>query len=382
MTLTSRTRCTALLLAFSFILVAIPSTVLAQESTFDPNDIVFPVIGQGAVYYSNTFGAPRSGGRTHEGTDIMSVNKVKGREIVAVADGTVSWMHNEQGGDCCALELVHAGGWRTAYIHLDNDTPGTDDGQGWGFAPGIEVGTFVEKGQLIGYLGDSGNAEGSSPHLHFEIRKPSSGSYRGIAISSYEYLVNAPVLSSPLPIVWDGVFRDDDGSVHESNIEAIAAMGITVGCNPPDNDQFCPLVQVTRGQMAAFLRRALELPSTEEDFFSDDDGTIFEGDINAITAEGIGFGCSEDAYCSTTPLGRDEMAELLNRAFGYAPSEMDLFTDDDGNAFEDSINAIGAVGVTLGCNPPDNDHFCPDSAVTRQQMASFLVRAIDLSTSS
>jgi len=88
----------------------------------------------------------------------MSVDRVKGLGVVAVADGTVTWMHDELGGRCCALELEHAGGWRTAYIHLNNDTPGTDDGQGWGFAPGMAPGVNVTKGQLIGYLGDSGNA--------------------------------------------------------------------------------------------------------------------------------------------------------------------------------------------------------------------------------
>ncbi len=56
-----------------------------------------------------------------------------------------------------------------------------------------------------------------------------------------------------------GTFVDDNGSVHEANIEAVAAEGITVGCNPPDNDEFCPGDPVSRGQMAAFLVRALDL---------------------------------------------------------------------------------------------------------------------------
>ena len=58
-----------------------------------------------------------------------------------------------------------------------------------------------------------------------------------------------------------GSFGDDDGSVHEADIEAIAAEGITRGCNPPQNDRFCPDDPVTRGQMAAFLVRALDLPA-------------------------------------------------------------------------------------------------------------------------
>lgn len=372
-----RTRLSLLFTALTVLVSVLPLGASAAAAEFDPNDIVFPIVGEGVVYYSNTFGAPRSGGRTHEGTDIMSVNRVKGWEVVAVADGTVTWMQNELGGNCCALELEHAGGWKTAYIHLNNDTPGTDDGQGWGFAPGIAPGVNVKKGQLIGYLGDSGNAEWTAPHVHFEIRRP-DGSYRGQAISSYEYLIKAPVLDTLEPLVWDGTFLDDDGSTHEADIEAIAVLGITLGCNPPDNTEFCPKDEVTRGQMAAFIRRALELPLASGDFFTDDDGSLFEDDINSITALGIGFGCSESSYCSDTPLRRDEMAELLNRAFGYAPSDIDWFGDDNGNRFETSINAIGAVGVTRGCNPPDNTDFCPDRAVTRQQMASFFVRALTL----
>lgn len=51
-------------------------------------------------------------------------------------------------------------------------------------------------------------------------------------------------------------FSDDDGSVHEDDIEALAESGVTLGCNPPDNNEFCPMDDVIRGQMAAFLHRA------------------------------------------------------------------------------------------------------------------------------
>ncbi len=83
-----------------------------------------------------------------------------------------------------------------------------------------------------------------------------------------------------------GTFTDDDGNIHEGNIEAIAADGITRGCNPPANTLYCPSSTVTRGQMAAFLNRALSLPATGTDFFSDDDGTTFEVSINRMAAAG------------------------------------------------------------------------------------------------
>ena len=66
-----------------------------------------------------------------------------------------------------------------------------------------------------------------------------------------------------------GSFVDDDGNVHEGGIEAIAAEGITRGCNPPANDRYCPEETVTRGQMAVFLARALDLGPTTNDYFID-----------------------------------------------------------------------------------------------------------------
>jgi hypothetical protein len=155
--------------------------------------------------------------------------------------------------------------------------------------------------------------------------------------------------------------------------------GITRGCNPPDNDKFCPTRQITRGEMAAFLRRLLELPNSETDYFGDDAASIFHDDINALTGEGIGFGCTEADYCPDAPLRREEMAELLVRTFGYDNSEgTDFFGDDGSSLFQESINKLANHGITKGCNPPDNDNFCPDRTLDRAEMATFLARALEL----
>ena len=82
-----------------------------------------------------------------------------------------------------------------------------------------------------------------------------------------------------LLVTASGTFIDDNGSVHEANIEAIAAAEITLGCNPPANDRYCPVDLVTRGQMAAFIDRALDLSSSTADHFDDDNGSIFESSI-------------------------------------------------------------------------------------------------------
>jgi hypothetical protein len=178
-----------------------------------------------------------------------------------------------------------------------------------------------------------------------------------------------------------GSFVDDDGNVHEGGIEAIYEAGITQGCNPPANDRYCPDRTVTRGQMAVFLSRALTLPGTGNDYFSDDDGHIFEGGINRLRAAGITQGCNppaNDRFCPDREMTRGEMAAMLARAFDYPVSTQDRFRDDDGHIFEAAIEKIAAQGVTVGCNPPANDRFCPDQKIKRDQMATFLTRALHL----
>jgi len=378
----------------------------AQATEGDPiygASMYFPVVGDN--YYSDTFGAPRSGGRTHHGVDIMADKMVP---VVAVADGTVGWIHNEQGGDCCAMALKHDDGWESWYIHLNNDTPGTDDGLGYGFAPGIEAGVHVFAGQLIGWVGDSGNAEWTGSHLHFEVHEPG-----GVVVNPTPHVDAAIILDAPLPdpdtppadpedppadpedppvepedppvepedpvVSYEGQFSDDEFSVHQADIEKLFVSGITAGCNPPLNDQYCPQREITRGEMTAFLRRNLELPDAETDYFVDDAESEFEADINALAAAGIAFGCTEGDYCPNAPLLRDELAEFLVLAYKYKdPNEVDFFVDDDGNRFEASINALASHGITLGCNPPENDQYCPDRSLTRAEMASFFVRALDL----
>jgi len=178
-----------------------------------------------------------------------------------------------------------------------------------------------------------------------------------------------------------GSFVDDDGNVHEGSIEAIAKVGVTKGCNPPSNDRYCPQRSVNREQMAAFLTRALDLPPADRDYFSDDEGSIFEDDINRLAGAGITRGCNppvRDRFCPESVVTRGQMAAMLARAFRYPASPVDRFSDDDGHLFEADIAAIAAQGVTLGCNPPGNDRFCPDAVVKRDAMASFLTRALNL----
>ncbi len=185
------------------------------------------------------------------------------------------------------------------------------------------------------------------------------------------------------PYGHDGTFRDDDGNVHEADIEAIAARGITMGCNPPYGDEYCPDRAVTRGEMAAFVIRLLGRPGEgATDHFIDDAESIFQGDINRLASAGIARGCNppdNDRYCPDRVMTRSELAAMLVRALGLTEAgDGDRFVDDDGSVFEQDIERLAFAGVTRGCNPPLNDRFCPSASVMRDEMASFLERAAGL----
>ena len=200
-------------LAITTLLIA---TLLPGVASAEPNEdgiypMVFPV--QGENRFSDTFGAPRGGGRLHVGQDIMAD---KGVPVVAVADGVVRWT----GSTCCYLAIEHEDGWESWYIHLNNDTQlpdgtFTDDGLGNGFAEGIERGARVSAGQLIGWVGDSGNAERVAPHLHFELRDPN-----GVPYNPYESLRAAYPVPPEDPPCPEGAecdtvaFQDGSGRFH------------------------------------------------------------------------------------------------------------------------------------------------------------------------
>src|SRR5690606_27086344 len=131
-------------------------------------------------------------------------------------------------------------------------------------------------------------------------------------------------------IVPSGLFIDDDGRTLEADIDALGQSGITRGCNPPANTHFCPTTPVSRGEMAAFLYRALGLPTSNTNQFTDDNGHLFESEINAIAAAGITRGCNPPAntrFCPDRTLSRGEMAALLVRALNLPFTNSDYFVD-------------------------------------------------------
>ena len=149
--------------------------------------IAFPVLGP--VNYVDTWYAPRDAGlRRHEGTDLIGV---KLQPVLAAVDGVITKIRRESGIAGNGVAITAPDGYRYGYYHLNNDSPSSNDGDSlaeWTMPPGLHEGDHVRAGQIIGYMGNSGNAEFSVTHLHFEIRQPD-----GTALPAYAKLVKAQV---------------------------------------------------------------------------------------------------------------------------------------------------------------------------------------------
>ena len=111
-----------------------------------------------ATSFSDTWGAPRSGGRTHMGVDMMAA---RGAPVVAIESGTITRTSNSSLGGI-SIYLTGNSGNRYYYAHLD------------ALAEGVHGGMAVSVGDLVGYNGSSGNASYSAPHLHFQYAPPGS----------------------------------------------------------------------------------------------------------------------------------------------------------------------------------------------------------------
>lgn len=166
-------------------------------------------------------------------------------------------------------------------------------------------------------------------------------------------------------------FNDVTDSGFINDITWLGYEGITSGCG---GGRFCPKGAVARDQMASFIARAMNLPPTSRDYFEDDDGNRHESNINRIAAAGITFGCGERRYCPSGLVLRDQMASFLARALNLPPASRDYYTDDNGNRHENNINRFAAAGITRGCTATT---YCPKGTTTREQMAAFLRRAFD-----
>jgi murein DD-endopeptidase MepM/ murein hydrolase activator NlpD len=195
-------------------------TAAARSSSTSP--IVFPILG--AAHYTDDFGQARPGG-AHQGIDILAAK----RSLVLAAEaGKIKfWTTSASAG--CMLYLYGAGGTTYYYIHLNNDlTPANDNRgkcvPGTAYAPGLKNGARVAAGQPIGFVGDSGDANGIHAHLHFEVH-PGGGK----AVDGYPYLQAAQHLlfaapkGAPFTLELDGTIMSPSTASLQLKVNALRA---------------------------------------------------------------------------------------------------------------------------------------------------------------
>jgi hypothetical protein len=188
-----RTTARILLAAATLVLVApagAQQSRAAVANSAPPARILFPVLGK--TTFSDDFGDPRPQG-PHQGNDLIAARHTP---VVAVEAGTVQrWTRSASAG--CMLYLHGRSGTTYLYIHLNNDLGAGNDNRGRctdgiAYAPGLRDGQKVAAGALLGFVGDSGDANGAHPHLHFELHPGGGG-----AVSPYRWLKRARHLLYP-----------------------------------------------------------------------------------------------------------------------------------------------------------------------------------------
>ena len=174
------------------------------------------------------------------------------------------------------------------------------------------------------------------------------------------------------------VFSDTAGTAHESAVAALVEENVVRGCT---DDRFCSGDELTRGQAASMLVRALDLPMVEEGptgRFQDTNDSVHRRAIQTLAEEGLVAGCADDRFCPHSPLTREQLATILVHAFEVPPAPTDVtYFDDLGATHGDAVRALAEAGVSSGCGDRPTS-FCSSSTVTRAHGAMFLARAMDL----
>ena len=313
-----------LALAVGLVFAPFAPTNIAKAQVSTIRSIVFPVIGK--VTYYDDFGVARDGGaRSHEGQDLMGKKMMP---LVAAVDGTITNVNYPEASWGMAVTIRDADGYTYHYIHMNNDNPGTDDGKGDGmnaYAPDIKAGNKVVKGQLIGYMGDSGNAEGTQAHLHFEIR------LNGTPFSPYQSLQNATKITAPVtnyPKLSGEILPYDDfgggANVAAGNLDKDTGIEYVTGAGPGGG----PLVKVLEkdGKVnKQFYAYATNFTGGVDVAVGDiDDNGVDE----IITSPGVGGGPHVKVFKADGTLLKEFFAYGMNFYGGIRVSASDIDSDD------------------------------------------------------
>lgn len=305
------------------------------------------------------FGVDRDGGvRRHEGNDLV-VPKMA--PVVAVADGTLTAVHSTPPDDCCWLVITHNDGWQSLYVHLNNDTWRTDDGIGHGVRPGLAAGDTVVAGEVIGWVGDSGNAEDTASHLHFELRHP-----EGYSVDPHSSLQAARAAAGDLPDS-AGPYLDVHASVLGFELTRMVTEGIFWHCDD-SGLMFCPNALAQPAETIDLIQQMTGLdapvvPATEQPL-------PFQENIPAERIEEV-LGCGSVDSCIQSGISTGDLARLAfwanltRRQIANIPDVDPALDLVDARQAENGLRALAIIGI---CHDPLD----PDRLVTRAETARLL----------
>lgn len=140
-----------------------------------PSGLLLPVQGIAAAQLQDTFTDARSQGRVHDAIDILAA---EGTPVLAVADGTIEKLFDSERGGLTVYQFEPGGTYCYYYAHLQR------------YADGLAEKQAVKRGDVIGYVGHTGNASPDAPHLHFEIHRlgPEKQWWKGESLNPYPVL--------------------------------------------------------------------------------------------------------------------------------------------------------------------------------------------------
>jgi hypothetical protein len=275
---------------------------------------------------------------------------------VAVADGVVVKVAQDVGTEnCCWAIVAHTDGWQSYYIHLNNDRFGTDDGLGYGVRPDIAEGSEVRRGEVIGWVGDSGNAEDTVDHLHFELRNP-----EGVAVDprpSLEAALGAAFLLDPQP-TWP--YADDDAHPAQGMAGTLLTEGLLLSCDE-SMVNFCPeLVAAPEfaGALAAHVAGKAPPPVAPH-------SQPLPGPLEAVDpmSQAEALGCDPGGQCLQFGLPETEIARIavwvridaLVATLRPSSVQTEGIPQVQLLSAEESEARLRAIGAIEACNPPLDD---------------------------
>ncbi|WP_315386758.1 M23 family metallopeptidase [uncultured Stenotrophomonas sp.] len=147
----------------------------AAAASAAPSALLLPVQGITAAQLQDTFTDARSEGRVHDAIDILAA---EGTPVLAVADGTVEKLFDSERGGLTVYQFEPSGKYCYYYAHLQR------------YADGLAEKKTIKRGEVIGYVGHTGNASPDAPHLHFEIHRlgPEKQWWKGESLNPYPVL--------------------------------------------------------------------------------------------------------------------------------------------------------------------------------------------------